>query len=66
MIPRRRLLFVSPRFLFPLDEGGKIRTTGILRAMKSGAFEITLASPAPADPAEYGAAIASVCDRFVS
>ena len=63
---RRRLLFVSPRFLFPLDEGGKIRTSGILRAMKGGAFEITLASPAPADPGAYGAEIEGVCDRFVS
>ncbi len=42
---RPRLLFISPRFLFPLDEGGKIRTVGILRAMKGGEFEITLASP---------------------
>ena len=65
MIPRRRLLFVSPRFLFPLDEGGKIRTTGILRAMKGGAFEITLASPASA-MADHEPEIASVCDRFVS
>ena len=65
-LPRRRLLFVSPRFLFPLDEGGKIRTSGILRAMKGGAFEITLASPAPAGHAAYGAEIDSVCDRFVS
>ena len=63
---RRRLLFVSPRFLFPLDEGGKIRSSGILRAMKGGAFEITLASPAPTDPAAYAADIDSVCDRFVS
>jgi glycosyltransferase involved in cell wall biosynthesis len=65
-LPRRRLLFVSPRFLFPLDEGGKIRSVGILRAMKGGEFEITLASPAPADPAAYAAEIDSVCDRFVS
>jgi len=63
---RRRLLFVSPRFLFPLDEGGKIRTCGILRAMKGGAFEITLASPAPPDADAYVADIAGVCDRSVS
>jgi glycosyltransferase involved in cell wall biosynthesis len=63
---RPRLLFVSPRFLFPLNEGGKIRTTGILRAMKGGAFDITLASPAPPDAARYEADIAGVADRFVS
>ena len=62
---RPRLLFISLRFLFPLDEGGKIRTTGVLRAMKGGAFDIVLASPAPTDPAAYATEIASVCDRFV-
>lgn len=60
------LLFVSPRFLFPLDEGGKIRTTGILRAMKGGAFEIVLASPAPPDAHRYRADIEGICDRFAS
>lgn len=62
---RRRLLFVSPRFLFPLDQGGKIRTTGILRAMRGGAFEIVLASPAPPGWQDHAAAIATACDRFV-
>jgi glycosyltransferase involved in cell wall biosynthesis len=57
-------LFVSPRFLFPLDEGGKIRTAGILRAMRGGAFDITLASPAPADIGRFAADIAAVADRF--
>jgi glycosyltransferase involved in cell wall biosynthesis len=62
----RRLLFVSSRYLFPTDSGGKIRTVNILRGMKGGTFEITLASPLPAyarpgDPAD----ISSVCDRFV-
>jgi polysaccharide biosynthesis protein PslH len=59
-----RLLFVSPRFLFPLDQGGKIRTTGVLRAMKGGSFEIVLVSPAPPDAGRYAADLASVCDRF--
>ena len=59
------LLFVSPRFLFPADEGGKIRTSNILRRLKGGAFEIVLASPAPADTAPFAAHIDSVCDRFI-
>ena len=63
---RRRLLFVSPRFLFPLDQGGKIRTTGILRALRGGAFEIVLAAPVPPDWQAHAAAIATVCDRFVA
>jgi len=63
---RRRLLFVSSRYLFPIDSGGKIRTVNILRGMKDGAFEITLVSPLPAgartrEPAETR----DVCDRFV-
>jgi glycosyltransferase involved in cell wall biosynthesis len=62
-----RLLFVSPRFLFPLNEGGKIRTAGMLRAMKKdGPFEITLVSPAPPDAGQHMADIASACDRFFS
>ncbi|HTZ70214.1 MAG TPA: glycosyltransferase [Acetobacteraceae bacterium] len=60
------LLFVSPRFLFPLDEGGKIRTAGILRALRGGAFRITLASPAPPNAVRFTAETESVCDRFVS
>jgi glycosyltransferase involved in cell wall biosynthesis len=59
------LLFVSTRFLFPADSGGKIRTTQILKGLKGGAFRITLASPAPADAAErFGADLRSVCDHF--
>jgi len=65
--PRRRLLFVSPRFLFPMDNGGKIRTVQILRGMKGGAWEITLASPATLDRlVRFAREIETVCDRFVS
>jgi len=66
MSRRPRLLFVSTRYLFPADSGGKSRTTQILRGMKGGAFDITLASPLPigantAAPSETR----DVCDRFV-
>lgn len=62
---RRRLLFVSPRFLFPADNGGKIRTAQILRGMKGGPYEISLASPAPEEAElRHAAAIGEVCDRF--
>jgi glycosyltransferase involved in cell wall biosynthesis len=60
-----RLLFISPRFLFPLDEGGKIRTSNILRQMKGGTFDITLASPAPA-PDAYVNELAQISDHFLS
>lgn len=60
-----RLLFVSPRFLFPMDQGGKIRTGNILRGLKGGAFHVMLASPAPADYKRYKADIDAACDRFL-
>lgn len=46
---RPRLLFVSPRFLFPAHSGGAIRTGQILRGMKGGRFHITLVSPGSAE-----------------
>ena len=62
-----RLLFVSPRFLFPHDQGGKIRTASILARMKGGAFEVTLVSPGPGPGfANHDAEIASICDHFES
>ena len=61
-----RLLFISPRFLFPLDQGGRIRTANTLRHMKGGAFDITLASPAPPDAERFAKQTAALCDRFVS
>ncbi len=66
MSKRPRLLFVAPWFLFPRISGGRIRTTDVLRGMKGGAFEITVASPQPTDGNDWSAEIASICDRFVS
>jgi polysaccharide biosynthesis protein PslH len=65
LVTRPRLLFVSPRFLFPMDQGGKIRTGNILRGMKGGAFDVTLVSPVPPDQGRYAADLAAACDRFV-
>ena len=63
---KKRLLFVSPRFLFPVDSGGKIRTTQILRGLKGGAFEITLVSPASRhDLRAFSGELDSVADRYV-
>jgi len=57
------LLFVSPRFLFPADEGGKIRTTQVLRGMKGGPFRIHLACPEPdARERAFEGELPSVCD----
>lgn len=60
------LLFISPRFLFPVDSGGKIRTTQTLRGMKGGRFRIRLASPASQElVAKFGAELGTVCDEFL-
>jgi glycosyltransferase involved in cell wall biosynthesis len=64
---RHTLLFVSSRFLFPVDSGGKIRTTQILRGLKGGRFRIWLASPAPPGwERHHGEEVRSICDRFIS
>lgn len=58
---------MSTRFLFPVDSGGKIRTTQILRGLKGGDFDVMLASPAPPPgDAHLEKEVAGVCDRFVS
>jgi glycosyltransferase involved in cell wall biosynthesis len=60
------LLFISPRFLFPIDSGGKIRTTQVLRGMKGGHFRVTLMMPVGAKQADaYDQEIASVCDHLL-
>jgi polysaccharide biosynthesis protein PslH len=61
----KRLLFVSPRFLFPVDSGGKIRTTQILRGLKHSDYEVVLLSPAaPVELAKHRTELETVCARF--
>lgn len=63
MSSNKKLLFVSPRFLFPVDSGGKIRTTQILRGMKGGAFSTVLVSPAERGAEElYAQELQTVAD----
>ena len=63
----KKLLFVSPRFLFPTDSGGKIRTYQILRGMKGGAFHITLVSPASKESIDkYLKNINGIADDFIA
>lgn len=65
MTEKRNLLFVSTRFLFPVDSGGKIRTTQVLRGLKGGAFRIALLSPAtPSLVKQHAADLDGVCDEF--
>ena len=65
MSKRPTLLFVSTRFLFPVDSGGKIRTTQVLRGLTGGKFEVVLVSPATSELVErYRSELKQVCDRF--
>ncbi len=62
---RDTLLLVSPRFLFPVDSGGKIRTTQMLRGLKGGRFRIKLLSPAtPLMANQFASELGTVCDEF--
>ena len=65
MMDRETLLFISPRFLFPVDSGGKIRTTQILRGLKGGRFKIRLLAPGSSALArQYAGELDSICDEF--
>lgn len=67
MSERSTLTFVSTRFLFPVDSGGKIRTTQVLHGMLGGRFRIRLLSPATEkEQREHAADLAGVCDEFRS
>lgn len=60
------MLFVSPRFLFPADSGGKIRTSQILKNMKGGEFEITLLSPGTkTEEQKYASELGMVADKLI-
>ncbi len=59
------LLFVSTRFLFPVDSGGKIRTTQILKGLKGGQFRVRLVSPSSADDvSRHATEIGAISDEF--
>lgn len=67
VVTRPVLSFVSTRFLYPTDSGGKIRTTQVLRGLKNGAFFVRLLMPCTDfDRATYASEIELVCDELVS
>ena len=62
---RPELVFISPRFLFPADSGGAIRTTEILRNMRGGDFRIRLLSPAAVGQEQrYSAQLGEIADQW--
>lgn len=63
LVTRAELVFISPRFLFPADTGGAIRTTEILRNMRGGKFRIHLLCPAAAGQHQrHAAELAEIAD----
>ncbi|MGZ9075059.1 MAG: glycosyltransferase family 4 protein [Burkholderiaceae bacterium] len=65
LVTRPELVFVSPRFLFPADSGGAIRTTEILRNMRGGKFRICLLSPATPDQQQrHAVQLADIADQW--
>ncbi|MBF0110503.1 MAG: glycosyltransferase [Magnetococcales bacterium] len=64
--PLPRILFATPRFLFPLDTGGQIRSAKILRAAHGTLLHVTLMSPAtPEQIHAHAEELKGVCDRFI-
>ena len=62
---KKTLVFVSTRFLFPVDSGGKIRTTQVLRGLKKSGYSVTLLCPAtPEELVKYTEDLAGICDRI--
>jgi len=60
-----KILFLSQRFLFPMDTGGKIRTGKILEQL-SRAHELTVVGNfEPANDAPYLSAMQAVCSRYI-
>lgn len=65
LVTSPELVFVSPRFLFPADSGGAIRTTEILRNMRGGKFRVRLLSPATRDQQQrYATQLAEIADQW--
>lgn len=62
---RKRVLFLSQRFLFPQDTGGKIRTSKILEHLKQH-LSITVISnlESPKDDS-YVSQMQTICDKFI-
>lgn len=65
LVTRPELVFVSPRFLFPADSGGAIRTTEILRNLRGRSFRIRLLSTAAGDEEKrHAAQLAEIADEW--
>lgn len=61
-----KILFATPRFLFPLDTGGQIRSAKILHAVHGSSLDVTLVSPATSRQMQlHSQELRNVCSRFI-
>ncbi len=61
-----RVLFISPRFLFPLDSGGQIRTAQVLRHAHGRLLDVTLLSPATdQEQREHAVELKQICSHLI-
>ncbi|GAB4377529.1 MAG: glycosyltransferase [Calditrichia bacterium] len=60
-----RILFLSQRFLFPQDTGGKIRTSKILEQLKKRFFITVISNVESPQDTPYIPRMNELCDRFI-
>ena len=60
------ILFLSQRFLFPMDTGGKIRTGNILKQLSRMADLTVISNVEEESDAHYIEQMSELCSRFVS
>ena len=63
---RLRILFLSQRFLFPMDTGGKIRTGNILNHLKHLASITVISNVELPKDDKYVPEMEALCDNFIS
>ncbi len=60
-----KILFLSQRFLFPMDTGGKIRTGNILRKLKDRASLTVISNVESPKDDQYVPQMDQLCDKFI-
>ncbi|MCB0301784.1 MAG: hypothetical protein KDE52_17120, partial [Calditrichaeota bacterium] len=60
-----KILFLSQRFLFPMDTGGKIRTGNILRKLKERASLTVISNVESPKDDQYVPQMNQLCDKFI-
>jgi hypothetical protein len=60
-----KILFLSQRFLFPQDTGGKIRTGKILENLAKQLSITIVSNVEPAKDRSYFPQMKSLCDKFI-